>query len=107
MVEGVAGIQNLDEILEVAGIDVLFIGPYDLSQALGVVGEVEHPRVLKEVEAIVSKCKAHGRVVGTFVDNLATAKRYKDLGVQYLAYSVDVGIFADACRKITGELRAL
>ena len=107
MVEGVAGIRNLDEILQVKGIDVLFIGPYDLSQALGLVGEVENPRVLKEIEAIVSKCNAHDRVVGTFVDNLATAKRYKDLGVQYLAYSVDVGIFADACRKIIDDLRAL
>jgi len=107
MVEGVAGVRNLDEILQVKGIDVLFIGPYDLSQALGLVGDVENPRVLKEIEAIVAKCKAHDRVVGTFVDNLATAKRYKDLGVQYLAYSVDVGIFADACRKIIDDLRAL
>jgi 4-hydroxy-2-oxoheptanedioate aldolase len=107
MVEGVAGIQSLDEILQVNGIDVLFIGPYDLSQALGLVGEVENPRVLKEIEAIVAKCKAHDRVVGTFVDSLATAKRYKDLGVQFLAFSVDVGIFADACRKIIDDLRAL
>ncbi len=107
MVEGVAGIQSLDEILQVGGIDVLFIGPYDLSQALGLVGEVENPRVLKEIEAIVAKCKAHDRIVGTFVDNLTTAKRYKDLGVQYLAYSVDVGIFSDACRKIIDDLRIL
>jgi 4-hydroxy-2-oxoheptanedioate aldolase len=107
MVEGVAGIQSLDEILQVNGIDVLFIGPYDLSQALGLVGDVENPRVLKEIEAIVAKCKARDRVVGTFVDSLAAAKRYKELGVQYLAYSVDVGIFADACRKIVDDLRSL
>jgi 2-keto-3-deoxy-L-rhamnonate aldolase RhmA len=41
------------------------------------------------------------------VDNIATARRYKELGVQYLAYSVDVGIFADACRQIRDELRLL
>lgn len=107
MVEGAEGIRNLDEILNVEGIDVLFIGPYDLSQALGVIGEVESPRVLKEIEVIVAKCKARNRTVGTFVDNMATAKRYKDLGVQYLAYSVDVGIFADACRAVHNDLRAL
>jgi len=107
MVEGVAGIQSLDEILQVDGIGVLFVGPYDLSQALGLVGEVENPRVLNEIEAIVAKCKVRDRVVGTFVDNLGTAKRYKELGVRYLAYSVDVGIFADACRKINDDLRAL
>ncbi len=107
MVEGVVGIRNLDAILEVDGIDVLFVGPYDLSQALGVIGDVENPLVVKEVEAIVEKCKARGRAVGTFVDNLNSARRYKKLGVKYLAYSVDVGIFADACRKLRGDLREL
>jgi 4-hydroxy-2-oxoheptanedioate aldolase len=107
MIEGVAGIRNLDEILEVDGIDVLFIGPYDLSQALGVIGEVENPRVMNEVEAIVAKCKARNRAVGTFVDDIAMAKRYKELGVKYLAYSVDVGIFAEACKGINNDLRAL
>jgi 4-hydroxy-2-oxoheptanedioate aldolase len=107
MVEGVVGISNLDEILEVDGIDVLFIGPYDLSQALGVIGDVESPRVLREIEVIVAKCKARNRTVGTFVDNIAMARRYKDLGVQYLAYSVDVGIFAEACKGICNDLRIL
>lgn len=107
MVEGVDGIRNLDEILEVDGIDVLFIGPYDLSQALGLIGDVENPRVIKEIEVIVAKCKARNRTVGTFVDNMATAKRYKDLGIKFIAYSVDVGIFADACRDISHKLRAL
>jgi 4-hydroxy-2-oxoheptanedioate aldolase len=107
MVEGIAGIRNLDEILEVDGIDVLFIGPYDLSQSLGVIGDVENPRVMKQIEIIVAKCKARKRAVGTFVDNMEAAKRYRKLGIKYLAYSVDVGIFADACRKINNELRAL
>lgn len=107
MLEGVAGIRNLNEILEVGGIDVLFIGPYDLSQALGVIGEVDNPVVLKEIEVIVSKCKARNRTVGMFVDSIASARRYKELGVKYLAYSVDVGIFADACQEINDELRVL
>jgi len=105
MVEGVEGIRNLDEILQVDGIDVLFIGPYDLSQALGVIGDVENPRLLEEMGSIVARCRARRRVVGTFVDSFAMAKRYRSLGVQYLAYSVDVGIFAEACRTANRELR--
>ena len=107
MVEGSEGIRNLDAMLEIDGIDVLFVGPYDLSQALGVIGQVEHPQVLQQIEAIVAKCKARGRAVGTFVDNKSQAKRYKQLGVQYLAYSIDVGIFADSCRQLSQELREL
>ena len=107
MVEGVEGIKNFDKILEVGGIDVFFIGPYDLSQSLGVIGDIENPRVWEEVSAIVAKCKARNRAVGTFVDNFESAMRYMDLGVQFLAYSVDVGIFAEACRTINNELRRI
>ena len=107
MVEGVEGIKNLDEILEVEGLDVLFIGPYDLSQALGVIGQVDHPLVLKEIESIVARCKARNRTVGSFVDNIAAAKRFKALGVKYISYSVDVGIFASACKDLITELREI
>ena len=44
--EGVQAISNLDEILEVEGIDIIFIGPYDLSQSLGVPGDIKNPKVL-------------------------------------------------------------
>ena len=43
--EGVQAISNLDEILEVEGIDIIFIGPYDLSQSLGVPGDIKNPKV--------------------------------------------------------------
>lgn len=42
--EGRKAVENLDEILDVQGLDVLFIGPYDLSSSLGHVGQVDHPR---------------------------------------------------------------
>lgn len=56
-IEGTEGINNLEEILSVKGIDVTFIGPYDLSQSLGVPGQVDHPRVIKEMEHIVAISK--------------------------------------------------
>ena len=59
--------DNLDEILEVEGIDVLFIGPYDLSQSLVSPGDVTNPKVIEQMEYIV-KAKANGIVVGTFID---------------------------------------
>ena len=54
--EGKEAIQNLDKILEVRGFDVLFIGPYDLSQSLGVAGQIDHPEVVRAMEQIVQKC---------------------------------------------------
>lgn len=98
--EGVDGIKNLDEILEVEGIDILFIGPYDLSQSLGIPGQVNNPIVVNAMKEIVEKAKKSGKIVGTFIDTIEDLKMWRDLGLQYLSYSVDVGIFMDACKEI-------
>jgi len=106
-IEGMEGIRAFDEIVEVAGIDVIFIGPYDLSQSLGLPGQVSDPKVLAAIEKLTAKCREKGKYVGIFADTPEAAKRYKDLGVKYIAYSVDVGIFAEACRELTKKLKAL
>lgn len=98
--EGMDAIKNLDEILEVDGIDILFIGPYDLSQSLGVPGQVNNPKVVEAMKHIVEKANAKDKVIGCFVDTLEDLKMWKSLGLQYLSYSVDVGIFYEACKQI-------
>lgn len=99
-IEGQAGIDNLDDIITVEGIDAIFIGPYDLSQSLGVAGQIDHPLVEKKMLEIVKKCADVGVTVGTFVDTIANAKKWKALGVKYISYSVDMGIFHDAVKDI-------
>ena len=99
-IEGQEGIDNIDEILTVDGIDVLFIGPYDLSQSLGVPGEIDNPRVEKKMIEIIEKCKAKNITVGTFVDTPENAIKWKKLGVKYISYSVDMGIFYEAMTDI-------
>ena len=98
--EGVKAIENLDEILGVDGVDILFIGPYDLSQSLGIPGQVNDPIVVEEMKKIVAKAKKKNKVIGTFVDTPQDLVMWRELGVKYLSYSVDVGIFLDACRDL-------
>jgi 4-hydroxy-2-oxoheptanedioate aldolase len=105
--EGREAIENLDEILQVEGIDILFIGPYDLSQSMGVPGQVDHPGVTGHMETIVRKARERGMVVGTFTDTLESARRWKAAGIQYISYAVDVAIFMDACRDLLKQLRGL
>jgi 4-hydroxy-2-oxoheptanedioate aldolase len=104
-IEGVEGVNNLDEILSVPGIDVIFIGPYDLSQSLGIPGEVNHPLVTEKMQEVVSKCKENKVAVGTFADDVETAKSWVSLGVQYMSFSVDVGILYEASKKIIRQLK--
>lgn len=103
--EGKEAVLDLDNILRVDGIDIIFIGPYDLSQSLGVPGQVTHPVVLEAMNNIVGKARSAGKVVGTFTDTPGMAMMWKKAGVQYISYSVDVGIFSDACRNVIKSIK--
>jgi 2-keto-3-deoxy-L-rhamnonate aldolase RhmA len=104
-VEGKRGLENLDEIIKVPHIDVIFLGPYDLSQSFGIPGQVDDPRVVKGMETATAKIRAAGKVTGTFASNAQRAKRWMDAGIQYISISVDVGIFAEACKGLVAQLR--
>jgi 4-hydroxy-2-oxoheptanedioate aldolase len=105
MIEGTEGVSNLDSILEVPGIDLVFVGPYDLSQALGVPGEVSNPIVTNAMSDIVKKAQARNIAVGTFADNPKTALRWVRAGVQFNAISTDVGLFYEAAEQFVSELK--
>lgn len=97
-IEGKEALANLEKILAVPGIDIVFIGPYDLSQSLGIPGQVNNPSLIEEMKKIVNSCLKHKVTVGTFVDTVEGAKKWRDQGVKYLSYSVDVGLFYEKCR---------
>jgi 4-hydroxy-2-oxoheptanedioate aldolase len=99
-VEGIEGIKNLDAILEVEGFDVLFVGPYDLSQSIGMPGQVESPQVLKLMQEIAAKAQSKGILLGAFSDSLERNKSLVNEGFNYIAYSVDVNIFSSAIHNL-------
>lgn len=103
--EGCDALRELDSILDVGGVDVIFIGPYDLSQSLGVPGEVEHPRVVEEMTRIVERAAESGVVTGTFVETLDQANFWRTRGIHYLSYSVDVGLIYQAMRHLVDCFR--
>jgi 4-hydroxy-2-oxoheptanedioate aldolase len=103
--EGTTAIDNIQEILSVSDLDIIFVGPYDLSQSLGIPGDVENPRVVQAMRTIVEECRKRNMAAGTFVDTIDAAKRWCDAGLRYLCYSVDVGLFTEKCRETTRLLR--
>lgn len=102
-VEGVEGVRNLKEIVKVKGLDVVFIGPYDLSQSLGKPGQVKDKEVIKLVQDSAKLIENSGLVCGSF----ASDKEYLDIlwncGVRYLTYMVDSAIILDAYRNIAKD----
>lgn len=72
-VEGEEGLANLEAILEVDGIDGVFLGPNDIARSLGLAGQMAHQRVVAAVEAAVVRIRAKGLFAGTFCANAAQA----------------------------------
>ncbi|MDR1897522.1 MAG: aldolase [Prevotellaceae bacterium] len=105
-VEGKQVLNKLDGILAVKGLDILFIGPYDLSQSLGVPGQVSHPAVIEAITNITEQAKQAGVVTGVFCDTFESAALWRGAGIQYLSYSVDVGIYTEACTNIVRKLHS-
>jgi len=104
-VEGAEGLENLDGIIGVPGLDVIFLGPYDLSQSLGIPGQIQDPRVVDRMREATEKITAAGLTVGTFADTPEAARRWSEAGVQYVSLSVDTGIYLRGCRSMVQEAR--
>jgi len=103
-IEGAAGVQNLNDILQVEGTDLIFIGPYDLSQSLGLPGQITAPAVMDKVREIVDAARVQGKAVGIYADDVNAARRWRDTGIQFVAVSVDVQVFLKACQEMVNRL---
>lgn len=99
-VEGQEGIGNLDAILDVEGFDVLFVGPYDLSQSVGKPGDITSPEVTEAIQSTATAARAKGKAFGVFCDTPELLAAYKQQEVDYIAHSVDVSLFRDAVNAL-------
>ena len=66
-IEGNKGLENLEQIVSLDGIDIVFLGPYDLSQSCGFPGQTNHPEVVNKMKQAVMLAKKHNKIIGTFV----------------------------------------
>ncbi len=105
-VEGIEGITNLDEILKVEGIDVVFLGPYDLSQSVGKPGAVDDPKVLDFIRSCAKKIRAAGLVAGCFAQNIDMMATLIDSGYQYVTYLLDATILLEALEQVRDNFKA-
>jgi 2-keto-3-deoxy-L-rhamnonate aldolase RhmA len=103
-IEGKRGIENLDDIMAVEGIDVLFLGPYDISQSIGIPGQVRDERVENLMQEVCDRAEDAGKVVGTFADDATMANQWIEAGAQYVAMSVDGAILTRAFEDIADDI---
>jgi len=91
-IEDVSAIGQIEEIARVPGVDVVFVGPADLSLDMGIPGQIKDPRILEVVQRVVRACDGNGAVCGTWGGEPEYARRLLDMGVQYFTGLSDNGV---------------
>ena len=81
LIEDIAGVRNLDELVKVEHIDVFFVAPNDLATSMGHIGHMGHPDVQQTIDGAIRKIVQAGRAAGTLV-NAGNVERYTKLGVR-------------------------
>lgn len=103
--ENKVGLDNLDEIVEVPGIDVIFLGPFDMSQSLGVPGQVNHPLIEEAAQRVIKMSKESGKAAGIFVSNGEQARLRKEQGFQYITIGMDVTLLGMVCKDEVAKVK--
>ena len=98
-------VENLDEVLKVEGLDVIFIGPMDLSQSYGVPGNPGDPEVQAAIETVTAKTLKAGKAVGTVAGTPEAARKLIEKGVQYILLASDQGMIVKWGKSAVGAIR--
>jgi len=104
-IETALGLENLEEIAGVEGVDALFVGPADLHAALGYVGETTHPHVVSLIDGAISRIAGVGKAPGVFAPIEDYARRWIDLGALIVAVGSDIGILARGTESLLHRFR--
>lgn len=102
-VETVAGIEHLEDIASVDGIDGVFFGPADLSASMGHLGNPGEPLVQAAIERGIGIVRACGKAPGILTSDSLLAQRYLDLGALFVAVGVDTVLLATSARKLAAQ----
>ncbi|MBH2799632.1 MULTISPECIES: 4-hydroxy-2-oxoheptanedioate aldolase [Serratia] len=98
-------VKNLEAILQVEGVDGVFIGPADLSADMGFAGNPQHPEVQRTIDDAIARIRAAGKAPGILMANKALAQRYLEAGALFVAVGVDTTLLARAAEALANEFK--
>src|SRR5215207_10151284 len=106
-IESREGLDNLEEIAATPGVDVLWVGHFDLTQALGIPGQFHNQLFLDALKRVVETARQHGLGAGIQPGSLAQAKEWIELGFDVISYSADLYVYLDAMTRAVADVRGL
>ncbi len=105
-IETSLGLENVEKIAAVPGIDVLWLGLFDLTNSLGIPGQTEHPQVHTAIERLMSACRLNNKSAAVLVNSVPEAKAQRQRGFQMLAYGGDLWIYQKALKDSIKAIRS-
>lgn len=104
--ESLAAVENADALLSTPGLDVIMVGPADLSINLGIPGEFDNPLLVSTIDRVIEKCKKHGVVPGIQVRTVAQARFWAARGMRFVGAGAEHGLLLEKAREAVSALRA-
>ena len=107
MIESPAGVHNVEAIAETAGVDVLWVGHFDLTQAMGIPAQFDHPAFLETLRKVVAAANAAGKVAGINPGTQEQARDWMRLGFRAISWSNDVTVYRAGLASAIAGIREI
>lgn len=105
-IESVEAVEAVDDILSVQGIDFVLVGPNDLSQSMGLPGQLKNPKLVGNIRKVIASCQKHGVTPAIALPgDMNMVKMWIGEGMKLIAIFSDIGIIVQAVTDYVNELR--
>ncbi len=103
-IESTAGLGSLDAIASTEGVDILWVGHYDLTQSMGIPGQFENPDFLDALGRVVAAARRHGKAAGIQPANAGQARQWREIGFNVISWSNDIAVYRAALSAAVAAL---
>jgi 4-hydroxy-2-oxoheptanedioate aldolase len=104
-IESVGALREADQIAAIDGVDVLFVGPADLTHSLGIPGQFDHETYRTALKTVVDACAAHGKAAGILIYDTAVVPDLLELGFRFVGIGADGALVASGARAALAVVR--
>lgn len=105
LIETATGIANVDDIMAVEGIDIGWLGHFDLTNSMGITGAFDHPDFNRAVDRLAAACRRNNKPPGILAGSVAMAESFRARGFRCIGYGTDISLLRDGLRDGLARLR--
>lgn len=104
-IESEEAVNNIDALVSVPGIDAVLIGPFDLTQSMGIPGQTKHPQVVEAYHKVIEACNRHKVAPGVHLQTVEAVSQWVSAGMRLITFRYDVQLLMDISKTVLEQLR--